>query len=540
MKLLKIGRSSQCNLVLQSQKVSALHAEMTLLDNGEILLVDKGSTNGTFVGGNRIDPETEVKVRRGDKIVFADMTLSWNQVPDLKKENEKYAAVYNIGKSYNNDIRLTSDFGSRYHAQIRVTKNKKAFLIDMQSKNGTKVNGVALQPNKEIQIKRGDNVICADEDISDQVKQLLPPPFPILKIGIAVACVAALVGLFFVVKPLLHPTQNNPLAEAIKTEGATVLRPATVYVRAHFHYVVKIEDCPVSSDVWDGEMTLDALGENFMVGTAFFVDREGRMVTNRHITKPWDEDYYSLIDKDIDKDLKSWIYKFKEKVTMCTIAYANGNASAIIENGLGEYLKYADVLIKEAVKNSRRKGTNDAIGELNEYLDRLVKSDITIDGKMDYITVGYPGRFYTHADEYERCNVLGESKTDDIDVGILQLNTKKTPDDIKYIYDINYIREKDLQPQKDVLYTIGYPMGELRNLDEKSKSLEPEVRDTKCSKVPSRYTFDFQESSVGGASGSPVFDEEGRLCGVLCGGYSNGPTKAVQAKYIKDIYDEFK
>ena len=49
MRLLKIGRDASCNIVLHSDKVSSLHAEMTILNNGDILLEDKNSRNGTFL-----------------------------------------------------------------------------------------------------------------------------------------------------------------------------------------------------------------------------------------------------------------------------------------------------------------------------------------------------------------------------------------------------------------------------------------------------------------------------------------------------------
>ena len=43
MKLLKIGSSSSSNIVLNSEFVSSHHAEILLLDSGEIILEDKNS-----------------------------------------------------------------------------------------------------------------------------------------------------------------------------------------------------------------------------------------------------------------------------------------------------------------------------------------------------------------------------------------------------------------------------------------------------------------------------------------------------------------
>lgn len=38
MKIIKIGSSQSCDIVLDSNFVSSLHAEMTILDDGQIIL----------------------------------------------------------------------------------------------------------------------------------------------------------------------------------------------------------------------------------------------------------------------------------------------------------------------------------------------------------------------------------------------------------------------------------------------------------------------------------------------------------------------
>ena len=81
MRLLKIGRDPSCDIVLYSEKVSSLHAEITLMNSGDILLEDKGSRNGTFIQNQAIKPGKPVNVRRGDAIRFGDVELQWSQVP---------------------------------------------------------------------------------------------------------------------------------------------------------------------------------------------------------------------------------------------------------------------------------------------------------------------------------------------------------------------------------------------------------------------------------------------------------------------------
>ena len=119
MKLLKIGSSSSCDIVLHSEFVSGHHAEMILLDSGEIILEDKNSTNGTFVGNKKINSNTEVTVRRGDYIRFADVELQWAHVPVLENSN-KYKSIINIGTNFRNDIIITGNYPSRLHAVLKV------------------------------------------------------------------------------------------------------------------------------------------------------------------------------------------------------------------------------------------------------------------------------------------------------------------------------------------------------------------------------------------------------------------------------------
>ncbi|MGI9519608.1 MAG: EAL domain-containing protein [Pirellulaceae bacterium] len=63
----RIGRSSEADLTLPSRSVSGIHAKI-LEEGGELWLHDLGSTNGTFVNGERI---TKVCLRDGDTVQFA-------------------------------------------------------------------------------------------------------------------------------------------------------------------------------------------------------------------------------------------------------------------------------------------------------------------------------------------------------------------------------------------------------------------------------------------------------------------------------------
>jgi sigma-B regulation protein RsbU (phosphoserine phosphatase) len=56
-----IGRSSQCDLVIEDETVSRRHAQIEIVDEDRIHLTDLGSHNGTTVNGRRISGQAQVR-----------------------------------------------------------------------------------------------------------------------------------------------------------------------------------------------------------------------------------------------------------------------------------------------------------------------------------------------------------------------------------------------------------------------------------------------------------------------------------------------
>lgn len=508
MKLIRIGNSQSCDLKLDSEYVSALHAEMTILDDGQIILEDKNSRNGTTVGNKKIEPGKEVIVQRGDLITFADTPLVWARIPAVEKLTN-YKSVFNIGSNYRNDIILNSQTVSRYHASVRIGKDGKMYIRDNGSRNGTMINGVKIAPNKDERIKKGDNIVCGAEDITDQILPLFPKNSIAKILGISGAGILAAALIAWLIS-LVIPNHDDKI-------DPTEFRPATVYVRACFHYVVEFEDNPMP-DNWDGKITFAGIPYQ---ATAFFLDTLGRMATNRHVAVPWE-----YRDKDVENTIRQQIENLRPRDSSL------GSINSFINTPFGEKVK----LYALKISNTE----TDFVRNIIKVTDRIRKSRPIIKGEIDYITVGYPGNYYTAEDEFQRCNVLKESGDENIDLAILQLNNKTTPKTIKKLFAPETFCTEILKPQKDILYTTGYPAGIAWGQDDKTKSLEPNIRETKCSKEPGKYEFEIQANSVGGSSGSPIFNEKGQLVGVLYGGYSvaGGSTKAVHAKFLKKLYDD--
>lgn len=538
MRLLKIGSSQDCDIVLNSRKVSALHAEITLLNNGDILLEDKGSTNGTYVNNQPIKPGASVPIRRGDLVRFADMELPWASVPQ-PTNNSMFKRIYGIGSSMRyNEIQVPGNSVSRFHATLKIDNRGRAFIED-HSMNGTTVNGKRITSHQNFRVKRNDDVVVGGVPIN--LKKYIKPDVgsTLLKVTGGLAAVAAVVAL---VMALVNPNIDWPWTKVSPTE----LVSATVFVQARYHYTAKIIDDPFvpicqkynilySSKYHigindDGEMGIMSEYADYKPmwysGTAFFVSRDGKMITNRHIAAPW-----KFAKESEAAEIHRLVTKKKEQSMTIDHLRTLDDLYELIEN---------NSLISEVVKELLNYDLM-SVDDLDAIISKYKKCDVKISGELDYIAVGYPNRHYTNIDELERCLPIAEAKDDNVDLALLQLNTTSTPPTVKKVFDLNkaVVDSKKIKPLEAQYYYIGYPAGAGLNLRE--NGLFPQNVEVKISRVPDRYTTDLQGEVLPGASGSPVFDKKGRLVGVISFRYNNAATVSgcVLAKYAKELYDEF-
>jgi len=66
-----IGRSAHCNIQLKDSRASRVHAEF-IRESEDFLLNDKGSANGTWVNGSRIESR---KLRDGDRVTIGSTEM---------------------------------------------------------------------------------------------------------------------------------------------------------------------------------------------------------------------------------------------------------------------------------------------------------------------------------------------------------------------------------------------------------------------------------------------------------------------------------
>lgn len=510
MKLLTIGSSPSAQIRINSEYTSSIHAELLLLDNGDIILTDKGSKNGTFVQNKQISPDTEINIRRGDNVRFADVFLDWTRVPTISlPDPSKVKGIYGVGSNYRNKYQISGSTVSRFHATIMQMKNGQWFIKD-HSKNGTTVNGQKIMPDQDYRIRAKDAIVCGGVPITNPV----PSSSSIGKISTIIAIAAVFVGCI-----CLAYFNWDKLFNKVTPEK---LIPASAYVYGEYYYVVTLKDNPFASIFTNcpkeyriginpktNQLAFDYNGGITIHGggTAFFISRDGKLVTNRHVACPWTSD--SPIE-----EINQLMTEEKNRMINSQLVHLNN----LIQSG------------------------NHTLETVNAWISRYMNSQIEISGRHDYIGIVYANHNYNSIEEFDRCTVIKESNDEKIDLGVLQLNSKKTPEEIKYIHDLNraILNPKELKPQVETYYYIGYPAGLLIGLKNLDGGLQPTIHDLKISRMAGEYDFQFQGENVGGASGSPIINEKGQLIGVVWGKSRllETVTLGVHAKYVKEMVDK--
>lgn len=493
MKLIVIGSNSNSHIRLNSQFVSGYHAELLLLDNGEILLTDKGSKNGTYINDQRLQPNKDIPIKRGDSVRFADQVLDWRNVPALPMPDfSKIKEMRGIGTNFRNKYQLQGERVSRFHATL-TKKNDKNWYIQDHSKNGTTVNGKAIPSNQDIKLKKGDKILCAGVPVPNPCGE--GKPINYRKIITTLTIILLLCGGSYGIYSLKRCQGRGsipPPKPMSDQEIYSKYKNSTVLLIGYYYYKVSAGnldlsklDLPTEVVISNGKLKAvngQRNNMNLYTGTGFYISEDGKIVTNLHIVRPW------LFDKEL----------------------------SLISD------QYKMYMAREASENPI----------LNAFT-----AQIKVEGVLAYIGM-IPNGAYFSDENLKQCRELIAHDNTDKDVAILQLETKKLPDSNCSIIDINQaiINDSEIQVGSHI-YTMGFPFG-LTLQDLKSPNgIQLLGHGGSITQECTKYSFGFDAASYGGASGSPIFNDKGQLIGVLNSGISmsQGFNYAIKASHVIDL-----
>ncbi len=140
MKTLSIGRNNSNDVVIKDSFVSGTHCSITLDEKGKFYLQDLGSSNGTFVNGNRVQ---QAWLADNDEVRIGANLIPWQEYfesPNNSQLNGQVIRTIRLGRASDNDAVIADDYVSSYHAEILVTDQREYLIRDLKSTNGTFVN----------------------------------------------------------------------------------------------------------------------------------------------------------------------------------------------------------------------------------------------------------------------------------------------------------------------------------------------------------------------------------------------------------------
>lgn len=193
-----IGRNNENTIVIPVAQVSKQHALLEWTASNELFVKDLKSTNGTYVNGIQIDANVLVKIKESDTISFVNSELiriiisdestlvepinepsiskskseqNSNSISELFKQKIQIV----IGRSEDCDYVISDPSISRRHAMVEKIGSNNYKITDLNSLNGTYVNGKRIIGNELIsntdQILIGRFLIFIEGSIKDLSKE---------------------------------------------------------------------------------------------------------------------------------------------------------------------------------------------------------------------------------------------------------------------------------------------------------------------------------------------------------------------------------
>lgn len=152
---LVVGSQAGQDVQLLSEKVSREHAQVLVDAEGQVFVVDRRSTNGTFVNGLRLEAGKLCRVLEGDRVCFGedhgprlevrvDVKMGNAGVPEMGESlmgKLRVKGLLNIGRHADCDVVLEGEGVSRLHATLKLLEDGAVLLTDLGSTNGTFLNG---------------------------------------------------------------------------------------------------------------------------------------------------------------------------------------------------------------------------------------------------------------------------------------------------------------------------------------------------------------------------------------------------------------
>lgn len=107
---LSVGRTNENDIALDDASVSKLHASLLLNTRGEMVVADTGSTNGTFLNGERIAYGKAGIFRPGDRLRFGTVEVDLELTPRSGPTSDEVPSEISDSEAIRDDAYRVGEF----------------------------------------------------------------------------------------------------------------------------------------------------------------------------------------------------------------------------------------------------------------------------------------------------------------------------------------------------------------------------------------------------------------------------------------------
>lgn len=307
-------------------------------------------------------------------------------------------------------------------------------------------------------------------------------------------------------------------------------------------------------DNWTTDVNEVMKNRPMLTGTAFFVSSDGKLLTNRHVANP------AIKLSDTKKSIRQLLYAISElaKAEMQNLSQRYNQLEAAKEDCYS-YNPYDGCIYQDnatlqriAQEQAQLEQSFNEAEEIKEQALTVDLSDLRVETVSD-ISIAYNNTYVTKITDLAPCVVTAVSEDEDVDLAMLQLKNKKTPED-KYVFDVmgenddRGLVEKvkglfssaddDELKVEQKLYMIGFNAG--FQLSNTPQGIKAQITNGAISQNPDKDKIMYTIPSLPGSSGSPVVNDHGRLVAVNFAGVSGtqGFNYGIQIQQVRRFFKE--
>lgn len=320
------------------------------------------------------------------------------------------------------------------------------------------------------------------------------------------------------------PKEKTP--EEIYTDQAS----GVVLVLNQFYYSAELPNGDVIyfSGIKDGELedvslNEDSITKSLSFGTAFFVDDQGSLITNRHVVDP------IIAPGEVKEYVQSIIdglQAMAEFSQQQMIQQYQSLQEQIESNTYLNYDEYYGLYASESEDNDELREQQRLLSQEYEkaeaYIDRLRHIDVSEIKIKTYCEIGiaFHDTYVTSPDDFKPCVVVKTDQNEDVDLAMIRLKDKITPSG-KFVFSLPEDDGKTFGPTADErgaiklnqqLVLIGYNHGV--QLAATREGIKAQLTTGNVSQQPDDDRVMYTIPVLTGSSGSPVVNKWGEVVAV--------------------------